>query len=315
MKKWLITIFVFLLAILSAIYFFIPDYISINPNVSVVAQQKGLNRLLMNENDWVKWWPEKTANVTNEPQKRYAYNSHTYSITDKMLTSFIVFITGKGRETKTSLNILPALQDTVTVEWVAVIPTSYNPVKRVQAYLYSRRLHDDMDVILGKMRSFFSDQKNIYGLNIQQVAVVDSALISTYAISQGYPSTVYIYSLINRLKKYIVTQSATETGCPMLNINTNDSVHFLTRVAIPVNKRLRDSGNITYKWMLGGGDILVAVVKGGPAAIQKAFAQMENYVNDYSLTAPAIPFQSLVTDRLKVPDSTKWITKIYYPIM
>ena len=43
--------------------------------------------------------------------------------------------------------------------------------------------------------------------------------------------------------------------------------------------------------------------------------QMEQYVSDHKYVRIAIPFQSLVTDRMNEPDSSKWITKIYYPIM
>jgi hypothetical protein len=29
----------------------------------------------------------------------------------------------------------------------------------------------------------------------------------------------------------------------------------------------------------------------------------------------AIPFQSLITDRVKEPDTAKWITKLYAPVL
>ena len=67
--------------------------------------------------------------------------------------------------------------------------------------------------------------------------------------------------------------------------------------------------------MLGGGNILVTEVKGGKAEINKAYKQIMNYMADHSRTPPAIPFESLVTDRRNEPDSNKWITRIYYPVM
>ena len=144
----------------------------------------------------------------------------------------------------------------------------------------------------------------------------DSILVSTYGIFKNYPSTEDIYNLIGKLKTYIKNESAEETGLPMLNIITPDSTgNYIAKVAVPVNKRLPSFGNITYKWMLAGGNILVTEVKGGKSEIDKAFAQIENYISDRGYVAPAIPFLSLVTDRMKEPDSSKWITRIYYPIM
>ena len=63
------------------------------------------------------------------------------------------------------------------------------------------------------------------------------------------------------------------------------------------------------------GDILVAEITGGKNKIDSAMKQMDTYALDHQYNNIAIPFYSLVTDRMKVADSTKWVTKIYYPIM
>jgi hypothetical protein len=165
------------------------------------------------------------------------------------------------------------------------------------------------------MQAFYSKTENIYGINIRQESVVDSILIFTHARSTEYPSVSFIYVLVDELKNYIKSQSANETGFPMLNVGSRDSTGYLVRVAIPVDKRLPSVGNISYKWMLGGGKILTTEIKGGVEATNRASIQMNNYITDYHLSAPAIPFLSLVTDRRKEPDSSKWVSKIYYPIM
>ena len=85
-------------------------------------------------------------------------------------------------------------------------------------------------------------------------------------------------------------------------------------VAIPVNKKIGNEGDIVYKRMVPG-NILVAKVRGGRHTIESAFAEMETYVKDHELIPPAIPFESLETDRLNEPDTTKWITRIYFPIL
>jgi len=82
-----------------------------------------------------------------------------------------------------------------------------------------------------------------------------------------------------------------------------------------VDRRLPDAGEIHYKWMLGGGNILITEVKGGPGEIKKAYEQITHYVTDYKRLAPAIPFESMVTDRTVEKDSSQWITRIYYPVI
>ena len=61
--------------------------------------------------------------------------------------------------------------------------------------------------------------------------------------------------------------------------------------------------------------VLATHIKGGTYKIYHALGQMQTYLNDYHLFSPAIPFQSLVTNRLSEPDSSKWITNIYYPLL
>jgi len=66
---------------------------------------------------------------------------------------------------------------------------------------------------------------------------------------------------------------------------------------------------------LKGGFILEGEVKNGPYTIDAAMEQLEVYRADHQYTSPAIPYQLLVTDRLKETDTSKWITKLYYPIL
>jgi hypothetical protein len=193
--------------------------------------------------------------------------------------------------------------------------SSYNPFKRLQAYLKAKKINRDMDLILQKMQSFYSLSENIYGFDIKKALVMDSILIQTSGISKGYPSTAFIYGLIDKLKNYSNSNNATITGYPMLNIKPLDSINFEAKLALPLDRPLPGSGDILQKRMLGMGNILVTEVKGGNAISAKAFLQIQKYAEDYQRLAPAIPFYSLVTDRMQQPDSSKWITKIYFPVM
>jgi len=120
--------------------------------------------------------------------------------------------------------------------------------------------------------------------------------------------------MIGQLKTYIKQQNAQETGFPMVNVLALDKTQVQTMVAIPVNKQLAETTVFSWKKMVAG-KILIGEVKGGTERTKQAFDEMHNYVTDYHLTSPAIPFISLVTDRMIEKDSTKWISKVYYPVM
>ena len=99
----------------------------------------------------------------------------------------------------------------------------------------------------------------------------------------------------------------------MLNVMKTDN-SYVAMTAIPVDRELPATNEFASKFMLKGGNILEAEIKGGPFTIERSFNELENYRADHKYTSPAIPFQSLVTDRAREKDTAKWITKLYYPV-
>jgi hypothetical protein len=317
MRKWWLGLLLLLIILIACIYIFIPSHFHIHRTATFNAPDGAVKRLLIdNSNHWDKWWPGTSDTSRKNPSLgSYSYKNSTYTISDIKYNSLTLSIHINGFQASGSLILMPGKTDSSYLQWDAEFLSPSNPFKKVQAWFAAKKLRNEMNAILDTAKSFFSSQQNIYGVDIMKASVTDSILLSTFAYSTGYPTTDLIYKLVDELNGYAASQSASITGLPMLNINYQDSGRYMTRVAIPVDRKLGSSGNISYKWMLGGGNILVAEVKGGPWNIERAFHQVENYVNDYQRVAPAISFLSLVTDRRAQPDSSKWITRIYYPVM
>jgi hypothetical protein len=101
----------------------------------------------------------------------------------------------------------------------------------------------------------------------------------------------------------------------MLNISRTDSNAYNFMVALPINKPLSAEGEILYKQMLPKGNFEATdSIYGGFKKLDILFASFIKMKEDYQMMSPAIPFQSLITDRRKEADTTKWITRFYYPI-
>ncbi|MEJ7680918.1 MAG: hypothetical protein WKG06_24320 [Segetibacter sp.] len=210
------------------------------------------------------------------------------------------------------LRILPLKSDSSIIVWRLIIKNSSNPVSRINNYLEAGRIKGNMKVILKLMTLYLENRGKVYGIKIENERVKDTLLISTTTFVKDYPSVQTIYGSIDNLRAFIKARQAKETNYPMLHVEkTPDG--YKTMVAIPVNKLLESNGQYVFKRMVPG-NILVAEVKGGAFRVQEALAQMENFIQDSELISPAIPFESLITDRLKEKDTSKWITKIYYPI-
>ena len=309
MKKWIIAVAVCIAVLTSLIFIFIPGTITVNKSSVIGNNLKGLKRVLSADKNWHKWWPG-TAD-----EKSLLFSNNFYSVTDVAFSSIFINIKNNNLDTKSSLTFIPVTIDSTKLDWEIQMPTSLNPIKRLQTYLFTRNLQKDIPVLLSNMKQYYTSNASLYNLDIRREIVDDSTMISTFDSTKVYPSTEKIYSLIDKLRAYIGSQQALATDSPMLNILSTDNRTFYTRVAFPTNKTLPSKGDIVFRKMLYGGNILTAVIKGPPSTADSAIGTMENYLSDYELVSPAIPFYSLVTNRLAETDSTKWITKIYYPVM
>ncbi len=308
MKKWKIGFLAGIFLLLGSVYVFIPNIIKLTSSIAIKAARPAIFRTLPDKKQLIKWWPGEINNDSIH------FNNFYYRINSGNLSLLTISIKGENADMASSLVLIEILNDSTQMEWIGSMATSYNPVKRVNAYLKAKQIGRDMNTILQKMKPFFRDTKNIYGFEIKEELVADSLLIATSASCKGFPTTQFIYSLIDKLSNYAATNSSMESGYPMLNVTTADSIFFDVKVAIPTNKLLPGSGDIKQKRMLGRGNILVTEVKGGIGITMNAFEQIQRYADDYQRETPAIPFFSLITDRRKEPDSGKWVTKIYLPV-
>ena len=305
MKKILISLVLLLVLALAAVYLFIPGKIKTETTISLKAAFPSISRSLTDENNWKKLWPGETP---------FKYDKQTYSISEKISNVFDIDIYSGNDTINSRLELVPVKNDIMTIGWHAEQVTSNNPFIRFSQYRHAKATEKNMDEILQRMKAFLEKTQNIYGFEIKKTLVTDSVLISVRRSFDHYPDVQEIDSMIQDLKKYIVQNNAIEKNLPMLNVLKLDSSHYEAMSAIPVDKALPRTSEFAPKFLLKGGNILEAQVQGGPYTIENGLQEIENYRSDYRYTSPAIPYQLLVTDRLKETDTTKWITKLYYPV-
>lgn len=312
MKKWWIGLVVLFLLMILCIYIFILKNLPVSKVVYLNASYNTVNRLLYNKDQWLKWWPASHSEKEQHNGQLY-FNNTSYLINQRLFNG-AVHISDKNKSLKSNLITVSVGSDSTAIEWKTTVPTGLNPIEKITGYGQAKKMKENMTSILESFKQFVENEEKVYGLVIQQTRVKDTAFIATRFSTATNPHPSIIYKKIDELKAYIASQSARATDYPMLHVATDDSIGFDAMVAIPVNKVLPDAGDMVVKRMIRG-NILMAEVRGGNGAIREAFQQMENYITDYKKISPAIPYQSLITDRRKEPDTAKWITKIYYPVL
>lgn len=320
MRKWFLLLAVFLVLLTIGVYAFIPNKVTLVQKTELRVNTKAFTRAILDETIWKEWWPgEVVVNPSGRPTYFFLYKGKRYAIIGKRISSHLITIHFDNDSMLSQMLFVSGSSDSVSLSWNAVNVTSYQPLKRINRYRALKDVEEDWKTILEKMQRFYSNEANLYQLPIQKELVKDSLLISTILKTPEAPTTDTIYHLIDRLKAFANKKGAKQTGFPMLNITSmirdDKSIYYRIQVALPVDRKLEGEGDIVYRWMLGKGKILAAEVSGGPQTIKSAFEKMEEFVEDHQLVAPAIPFESLLTDRRMEKDTTKWKTKIYWPVI
>jgi hypothetical protein len=295
-----------LLILVVITYFFIPDVQKINSTVYIKSNYNNVNRSLQEKEKWEQWWKQ-------DNNDDLIYEEANFSLSNSFLNVAEVSVKENDSIAKSLITVLQLKRDSSIVEWEYKLPGSKVYDNKIKKYFRSKKIKSQFNRKLQDLKAFVENPINIYGLKIEQEKVKDSSFISVRNTLQSYPTTEDIYALVDQLTTYIHETEAKQTDYPMLHVLQQNN-NYEIMVALPVNKNLPAKGNIQPKRMVLG-NILVAEVIGGDETVRKGLQELDKYVNDYGKISPAIPFASLITDRRKERDSSKWRTKLYYPVI
>jgi len=312
MKKWLIIVVVLLGLLLTSAYVFFPKKVNSSNIEKIHCAINSASRYVLDESKWSKWWPGEIKHDSISGKDLFSYNGYRYTITAIKYNAIVIETHASDLIVNGTIYFLPLRLDSTQVEWRYSLETTSSPVNRLHLYWETKKINKNIASILKSMNAFLNKPENVYGMHIDQILVKDTILVTTNFSSPQYPTTQKIYGFIDGIKKYIALNHATETNFPMLHV-WQDSGLYKTQVAIPVNKVISPNNTYLIKRMVPG-KILTGEIKGGDYTTREALKQMKIFMTDNELASPAIPFESLVTNRMEEPDTSKWITKIYYPI-
>lgn len=306
-KRIILTGLISVIVLLAALYIYKPAEVNFSKIILISTNQNSLKRFLSDNDKRDKWWATcmkaKLANLLNVVEFDPYYLGSVISVKMKIDDNVI----------NGEMRIIPAGENSSYIKWQFDETISKNPVSRIKSILKRNAIEKNMQPVLFSLKNYTEKSENIYGCIIKKMKVNDTLLVVTKSILNGYPSTSYVYNQINRLRKYIRDRHVEECNFPMLYVQKTGKNLFETTISLPINKTI-NSDKIFVMQRMVPGDILYTECKGGLSAINQSFNALENYMQDYQKSSPALPFESLVTDRLTEQDTLKWITKVYYPI-
>jgi len=169
------------------------------------------------------------------------------------------------------------------------------------------------DPLLEPIAAFFDQPKNVYGFEIKRDKVIHISWMSGKRIFDHKPSQQETTALLNAVSSYIESQHGAIQADPILNVRLIDDQSYELMVAYPTDRNLQPNADFSVKNMIPG-FLMVGEVHGGPKTIECAEQNLEFFMREHKLQSPAIPFQTLITDRSKITDTAQWITRLNYPV-
>jgi effector-binding domain-containing protein len=309
-KKILLRVVIFMIA-LSGIYIIIPSTITVSKPQFIHSYEAGIIRFFSDSTVLNRWLQK----VAVKSENGYDYKGYQYQIS-KNLGNTIEINIYHNNETYTSrLAILPIYGDSSAIHLESNIISSFNPIKRVQQYNQATALKENITDFTKELKTFLDENKNIYGIHVSQIALKDSLLISTKTILSNTPSVEQVYAEVKKLADYANAQKANATDSAMLHVEKINDKQFQIMVGLPIDKIIPETNQIKIKRMPYGKSMLVSNIDGGLNTIAWATNQLYTYWIDTKRASPAIPFEMMITNRLVEKDSTKWKTRLFYPVM
>ena len=95
--------------------------------------------------------------------------------------------------------------------------------------------------------------------------------------------------------------------------NPDGSMEFTFEAGIPVDQKVKSSGRVNYR-ELQGGKAVKADHYGKHEDTAQTHMLMDAWMKKNNNKVIGAPWESYVTDPRKEPDSSKWLTQIFYPV-
>jgi hypothetical protein len=310
MKREFVILILGVAALSGILYAGISSLQSFSNSVLVGCTADGALRVLVQERHEKNGWPGKKINDST-----YEFEKLKYSISPSLINVTNLTLMHNSGSSKAQFIVEETNPDSSRFTISVAQKLSLNPVTRISEYFALKKLKQQVGSMLTTFKQKFYGEELVYGIKIEMSRVKDSTMISTRKFMNHYPAVSEIYAMLDGVRSHIQANGGEESNAPMLNVFKEDKNLYQVMVAIPTKTAVPASETYLIKKMLANGYILVSEVWGGKYTIHQAEAALKQYVMDHKKSSPAIPFQMLLTDRRNEPDTSKWKTRLYYPVM
>jgi effector-binding domain-containing protein len=179
-----------------------------------------------------------------------------------------------------------------------------------------------MDAMIGKdfEKGLLNLKKHCESLPeapIIQVEVSAVSAINFYSITDSCAAEqlgTVLGDLYGRLMQAIDNAGISPTGAPFAIYETWDGISTRLKAGIPVADNSLNLGDSIEALVGYEGPVLKVVYYGPYEGSSAAHEAIDVYAKENGMEVIGAPWEVYVTDPSQEPDSSKWVTEIYYPI-
>jgi hypothetical protein len=259
--------------------------------------------------------PQSMTAFYDSSKHQIVANGITFIIKPALSNIVEIDIESKNIKTKSFLTANDITKETTELNWFLAFNTNWNPIQRIKDYQEALEIKKATTLLLNRISEYVEQTKNVYGLDIKEVTLQDTVLITSKFISKNHPTNDQIYAQANTLYSYLSGFKKIPLNNPMVTILENPTNDYTVMVGISINGEIPETSNFRIKKMPTNGKMFVTEVTGGANTILTSYTALKTFLLDSKRPSPAVPFELLITDRKKNTDSTQWKTRIYYPVM
>ena len=311
MKYARIVISLLILTSIISFYLLIPSTIKVSTFKITATNEPAILRLITNHNLMFK----SMSAFKDSSDQKIKINDIHFTINNALSNLIQIDIATPKLQTKSFITVNSINRDSAAINWFFEIKTGWNPLTRWNDYQEAKKIKNATAQLLDEMKSFVEQPLNIYGFDIKEITLNDTLLLVTKFKCDKRPTSAQIYNTANELSKYLNQYNQKAINNPMVTILDNQTYDYTVMVGLSINSRVPETEKFRLKRMPVNGKMFIANVTGGDFKILKGYEALKNYLLDAKRPSPAVPFELLINDRRLNSDSTKWETRIYYPVM
>jgi hypothetical protein len=294
MKKKLVYVFISVLVLLVSVYFLIPGETDIEASVAIKCNGNSAERAFRGHR--FQTYLEEGSAIDGYAMKFRSSGFH----------EMVVFLRHGPDTLPTHLAILNLGRDSIGLRWQYVSGGNAGFLEKRRLGRQAPVVKKVMDSMLYRMKAYLERSEHIYGLVMRDSMSRDSTLLVSRFITRAYPSTADIYRYIGPIRQYAASQGAHAINYPMLHVEKIDT-GYACIVGLSVDRELSGTDVVLPKRYVPW-KIVTAEVHGGAYSAEQGMLRLAEYIQDHSLAPQGLPFQSLMTERDKEADTTRWVT-------